>query len=75
MNSLDKIQEYHGPLLQSHGTADEIVPFVLGQRLFEAAPGPKQFLALPGLGHNEPQPSFYDAALAAFLDDVCGEPR
>jgi fermentation-respiration switch protein FrsA (DUF1100 family) len=75
MNSLDKIKEYHGPLLQSHGTEDEIVPFVLGQRLFEAAPGPKQFIPLPGLGHNEPQPPFYDVALAAFLDEVCGAPR
>ena len=32
-----KIAAYHGPLLQSHGDPDSIVPIELGRRLFEAA--------------------------------------
>src|SRR5262245_3960569 len=44
MNSLAKIDEYHGPLLISHAEADEVVPFQQGEELFEAAPGPKRFV-------------------------------
>src|SRR3954452_20716468 len=31
MDSLSKIKDYHGPLLLSHGDADEVVPFKQGQ--------------------------------------------
>jgi hypothetical protein len=40
------------PLLVIHSPADEIVPFADGQALFDAAPGPKEFLATSG-GHND----------------------
>jgi fermentation-respiration switch protein FrsA (DUF1100 family) len=36
-----------------HGEADEIVPLWHGQRLFEMAPGPKTFVAIPGAHHND----------------------
>jgi pimeloyl-ACP methyl ester carboxylesterase len=41
-----------------HGTNDRIVPYELGQRLFEAAPPfsashiPKRFVTLEGADHN-----------------------
>ena len=54
-NSLAKIRNYHGPLLQSHGTADRLIPFAMGRQLFEAANEPKQFIAIPGGDHNDPQ--------------------
>ena len=73
LNSLEKIKNYHGPLIQSHGTDDQIVPFELGKRLFEAAPGEKQFFTLTGATHNEPQPSSYYDALDEFLARICGE--
>ena len=67
-DSVAKIGDYHGPLLQAHGDADTIVPIRFGRRLFEAAAEPKQFLLLPGHDHNDPMPpEFYDA-LAAFVD-------
>ena len=69
-DSAGKIGTYHGPLLQSHGTADTIVPYRFGRRLFEAANQPKQFVALPELDHNEPQPVEYYRALIALLDDL-----
>ncbi|MDP1652723.1 MAG: alpha/beta hydrolase [Rhodocyclaceae bacterium] len=40
------------PVLVAHSPDDEIIPFRHGQRLFEAAPGPKVFLQLAG-GHND----------------------
>ena len=68
-----KIGSYHGPLLQSHGDVDGVVPLRFGRRLFEAANEPKQFLLYPGHDHNDPMPPEYYDALAAFLDGV-GKP-
>jgi fermentation-respiration switch protein FrsA (DUF1100 family) len=67
-DSAAKIGSYHGPLLQTHGDADTIIPLPFGRRLFEAAPGPKQFITFPGLDHNDPQPEHYYDRLRDFLD-------
>lgn len=69
-DSLSKIGQYRGPLLQSHGDADEIVPYVLGRRLFEAAPGPKWWVTIPGGRHNDPQSSEFYEALQRFLSEA-----
>ena len=37
-DSLAKIARFHGPLLVSHGTADEVAPYDMGQALFAASP-------------------------------------
>ena len=67
-DSLSKIGRYHGPLLSSHGTADTLVPFDLGRKLFDAAPGSqKTFFTIEGGGHNDPEPPAYDAALDEYL--------
>ena len=66
-NSLAKIGTYHGPLLESHGTADRLIPYAIGRQLFEAANEPKQFVVIPGGDHNDPQTDEYYAALSAFL--------
>jgi hypothetical protein len=71
-NSLEKIKAYHGPLLQSHGTGDSIVPYAQGRRLFEAANAPKQFLSIPDGDHNDPHSPEYYRALAKFLDELVG---
>ncbi|REJ67458.1 MAG: alpha/beta hydrolase [Planctomycetota bacterium] len=70
LDSLTKIRDFHGPLLQSHGTADQVVPFALGKQLHEAAPGPKQFVAMSGAGHNDPWNAEFHQALDEFLADV-----
>ena len=69
-NSLDRIQQYRGPLLQSHGTRDELIPMKLGQRLFAAAPGQKRFFEIPGADHNDPQSREYYSALDQFLEQL-----
>ncbi len=73
LDSLGKIGSYRGPLLQSHGDADTIVPYSLGRRLFDAANEPKEFLTLSGLDHNIPQPPSYYDRLAEFLDGLDGQ--
>lgn len=68
LDSLSKIANYHGPLLICHGATDEIIPYELGRRLFAAANEPKQFVDLRRVGHNDPLPPAWDAAVSAFLD-------
>ena len=70
LDSLSKIKEYHGPLLQSHGDADRIIPLKLGRQLFEAANSPKRFVTISGRDHNDPQSEDYYEALDEFLDDL-----
>jgi fermentation-respiration switch protein FrsA (DUF1100 family) len=69
-DSLAKIPNYHGPLLQAHGEADRIVPHELGRKLFDAANEPKWFLSIPGGGHNDPPSREYLAALDRFFDSL-----
>jgi fermentation-respiration switch protein FrsA (DUF1100 family) len=52
-NSAAKIPNYHGPLLQTHGNADTVVPYRFGKSLFEAANEPKSFLTVPHGEHND----------------------
>jgi len=70
LDSLSKIGSYYGPLLQSHGTADEIVPIELGQRLFDAAPGEKEFFIIKDAMHNDPQPPEFYEAMDRFLQKL-----
>jgi len=41
------------PLLMLHAPGDPVVPYAEGRRLFELAPGPKEFWDVPGDGHTE----------------------
>jgi uncharacterized protein len=69
--SAERIAAYQGPLFQSHGTLDEVVPFAMGQRLFDAATTPnKRLFVVEGGDHNGPQPEEYYEALGEFLDSL-----
>lgn len=69
--SIERIASYRGPLLQSHGTEDEVVPFAMGKKLFEAAATPnKRFFVVEGGDHNGPQPEEYYEALGEFFDSL-----
>ncbi|MFQ5818330.1 MAG: alpha/beta hydrolase, partial [Terriglobia bacterium] len=65
-----KIPGYRGPLLQSHGDADTIIPIEFGRRLFAAANEPKQFIAFADGAHNDLQPRGYYDELVKFLDGL-----
>lgn len=53
-DSATRIPRLKCPLRMLHGTTDQVVPYRLGQRLFELYPGPdKEFITVPGAGHND----------------------
>jgi fermentation-respiration switch protein FrsA (DUF1100 family) len=52
MDSFGKIQHVRCPKLFIHSRADEVVPYKLGRRLFEAAAEPKEFYEVNGSPHN-----------------------
>ena len=52
MDSFTKIRQVAIPKLFIHSVDDQIVPFVLGKKLFDAAPEPKKFIEIVG-GHND----------------------
>lgn len=51
MDSVSKVKTLSVPKLFIHSVNDEIIPFRLGKRLFDAACAPKEFLEITG-GHN-----------------------
>ncbi len=51
-NSIEKLRGIHVPVLVCHSPDDDIIPYQFGQKLFEAANPPKQFIRLFG-GHND----------------------
>jgi len=53
LNAVGQIVEVRIPKLFFHGDKDRVVPIKLGRKLFEMAPTPKEFVVLPGAGHND----------------------
>ena len=52
-NNLAKIDKINCPILIIHGTNDKIVPFWHGQKLYQKAREPKQYLWVTDAGHND----------------------
>jgi uncharacterized protein len=70
-DSLSLIRRYTGPVLQSHGGSDKVVPVNLGRQLYEAAScKTKRWIELPNMGHNDAWPKSYYDDLAEFLSKV-----
>jgi fermentation-respiration switch protein FrsA (DUF1100 family) len=53
LNAVGEIGGVQVPVLFFHGDNDKIVPIRLGRALYEAAPNPKEFVIIPGAGHND----------------------
>ena len=64
------------PLLVIHGDADQIVPFSQGQRLFEQAGQPKQFILVPGGHHCDAvdSPAYRKLLLDFFAQSIAAPP-
>ena len=63
------VTQISSPLLVVHSRQDEIIPFDMGEAVFAAAPGPKEFLELSG-DHNggfQLNRNRYQAAIGEFL--------
>ncbi|MGH9202397.1 MAG: alpha/beta hydrolase [Vicinamibacterales bacterium] len=66
------------PTLVLHGDADSVIPYRLGQRLYEAIPGPKRFVTIAGGDHNDVEPragNAYWVAVAEFVRSLPTPPR
>jgi uncharacterized protein len=50
--NLEKIRRVQCPVFIIHGEGDEVCPFWMGEKLFEAANQPKELFAVSGANHN-----------------------
>jgi uncharacterized protein len=64
--SLRLVPQVRTRLLCLHGDRDEIVPLIYGEALFDAARCEKEFVVLPGAGHNDPPSHEWAATIARF---------
>jgi fermentation-respiration switch protein FrsA (DUF1100 family) len=69
-DTLGRIRRYPGPLLVMHGDSDTTVPERMGQQVFEAAPGPKRYVAFPNSGHSDISAGLVVPPITMFVDDV-----
>jgi uncharacterized protein len=53
LDAINKVPKLKLPKLFLHGDRDEVVPFDLGRKLYEAAADPKTFYIIQGAGHND----------------------
>jgi fermentation-respiration switch protein FrsA (DUF1100 family) len=67
-----RIGQVVAPVLVLHGDRDTIVPIGHGERLYELVRAPKQFLRLPGAGHNDHDAFGAIARLKPFIEGTDG---
>ena len=70
MDNEAKIGHIHCPVLISHGTADSVVPFRQGERLYAAAGEPKRFVRIEGHGHGPPNTAEFFETVKTFLTET-----
>jgi fermentation-respiration switch protein FrsA (DUF1100 family) len=68
--SIEAIAYVPKPLLVLHGEQDGLIPIRLGEKLYEAAPGPKRFIRLPDVGHLDALERGGLEPVRAFLREV-----
>ena len=76
MDSLSKIVRVAAPKLFVHSPADDVVPYKLGRRLYEAAPEPKRFYEIKNAPHNSTYDvggEAYIGALRDFINSSCDD--
>jgi fermentation-respiration switch protein FrsA (DUF1100 family) len=69
-DTLSKMPRLERPLLVMHGDNDQTVPEYMGQRVFEAAPGPKMYVSFPNGGHSDINTDLVVPAITQFVDSV-----
>ena len=67
-DTLSKIGEVKVPVLVTHGTRDSIVPFEMGERLYQAVKSPKRFIKVEGGSHHNLSGAAFDEYRAALRD-------
>ena len=74
-DNIGKVSRLPVPVLFIHGDRDNIAPVDQGRQLFEAAPEPKEWLEIPGAGHNDTVPlggDRYFQRITAFVQQHLG---
>jgi pimeloyl-ACP methyl ester carboxylesterase len=69
-STLDHLRGFGGPILVMHGDRDSVIPFELGQELFDGLAGPKRFAVIRGGDHNDwfgPDNEAYWGPVLAFI--------
>lgn len=66
-DNVAKVRDIRRPVFIVHGTADEIIPFVCGERLYAAANEPKEFMRVEGDRHESKPADDFFPRLRAFL--------
>ena len=69
-NNEAKIGKARCPVYITHGSADPVIPFRQGERLYEAAREPKRFEWLEGQGHGPPSKPEFVAKILAYLEET-----
>lgn len=54
------MQTVKAPVLVIHGDRDSVIPYRLGQRLYDSLAGQKEFITIRGGDHNDPEPADAD---------------
>ena len=76
-DSIQKVGKLKLPVLYIHGTADEIVPYAMGEQLFQASGGRKRFIAIGGGLHGNNAAvggPIFRAAIRDFVDESAASP-
>jgi len=70
-NNVTALESYRGETTIIHGTADRIIPYELGESLFESLEGPRTLVPITDAGHNNlfSFPATYEA-LQEFLKET-----
>ena len=74
----DWMSTVRAPVLVLHGDKDRVIRYRLGQRLFDRLSGPKRFVTLPGVDHNDLMPAewpLYWDAVREFADSLTSSSR
>ena len=69
--AIDQIASVQAPTLVIAGDRDTIVPLTVSARLYDAAPGPKRLVVIPGADHNDHEL----LAGARMLNEMTSVPR
>jgi uncharacterized protein len=74
-DSIAKVERLAVPALFIHGTADEVVPFSMGEQLYRRASGAKRFVAIEGGRHDNNAATGGEAFLSALRNFVSDTQR
>ena len=72
-SALEAVKKTDLPILIIHGEEDDMIPVEMAYELYEAAPGEKELLIIPGAGHAQAMdkdPDLYYDTVFRFLEEL-----